>query len=127
MIGRFSNLGDYRGLFSFKDFAVCLGGGALALVAWILGENGWGFWAGAFALAAVAINGAPIVVEAAKGVMERRVNVDELVSIAIVASILQGELLTAAVVSFIMTLGALVEEAVRAKESALLKRFPIYP
>ena len=112
MIGRFSNLGDYRGLFSFKDFAVCLGGGALALVAWVLGESGWGFWAGAFALAAVAINGAPIVVEAAKGVMERRVNVDELVSIAIVASILQGELLTAAVVSFIMTLGALVEEAV---------------
>ena len=75
MIGRFSNLGDYRGLFSFKDFAVCLGGGALALVAWILGENGWGFWAGAFALAAVAINGAPIVVEAAKGA--RTIKVDE--------------------------------------------------
>jgi Cd2+/Zn2+-exporting ATPase len=112
MIGRFSNLGDYRGLFSFKDFAVCLGGGGLALVSWIVGENGWAFWAGALALAAVAVNGVPIVIEAGKGVMERRVNVDELVSIAIVASLLQGEFLTAAVVSCIMTLGALVEEAV---------------
>ena len=113
MIGRFSNLGQYRGLFSLKDFAGCLAGGGLALAAFVLGQAGGPVWlATVLALGAVAVNGLPIVVEAAKGVMERRVNVDELVAIAIVASLLQGEVLTAAVVSFIMTLGALVEEAV---------------
>jgi len=113
MIGRFSSLGQYRRLFSFKDFAGCLAGGALALAAFVVGQAGGPVWlAVGLALGAVAVNGAPIVVEAAKGVMERRVNVDELVAIAIVASLLQGEVLTAAVVSFIMTLGALAEEAV---------------
>ena len=113
MIGRFSSLGDYRGLFSFKDFAVCLSGGGLALASFIVGQAGWPVWlAVALGLGAVAVNGLPIVIEAGKGVWERRVNVDELVSIAIVASLLQGEVLTAATVSFIMTLGALVEEAV---------------
>lgn len=113
MIGRFSSLGEYRGLFAIKDFAVCLAGGAVALAAFLVGQAGWPGWlAVVLGLVAVAVNGLPIVIEAAKGVMERRVNVDELVSIAIVASLLQGEVLTAAVVSFIMTLGALVEEAV---------------
>ncbi|MHC1788716.1 heavy metal translocating P-type ATPase [Solidesulfovibrio sp.] len=113
MIGRFASLGDYRGLFSFKDFAVCLSGGALALAAFVVGQAGGPTWlAVGLGLGAVAVNGLPIVIEAGKGVLSRRVNVDELVSIAIVASLLQGEVLTAATVSFIMTLGALVEEAV---------------
>ncbi|MFP5258343.1 MAG: heavy metal translocating P-type ATPase [Acidobacteriota bacterium] len=113
MIGRFSSLGDYRELFSFKDFALCLAGGGLALAAYLVGLSDWPAWlAMVLGLGAVAVNGLPIVIEAAKGVLERRVNVDELVSIAIVASLLQGEVLTAAVVGFIMTLGALVEEAV---------------
>lgn len=49
---------------------------------------------------------------AVKGLLERRMNVDELVAIALVASVLQGEFLGAAEVAFIMTLGTLVEEAV---------------
>jgi len=63
------------------------------------------------ALLSVAINGLPIIWEAVKGLAERTVNVDELVSLAIIASLIQGEFLAAAVVSFVMTVGGLIEEA----------------
>jgi len=56
------------------------------------------------------INGAPIIWGAVKGLIEREVNVDELVSLAIIASLIQGEFLTAAVVSFVMTFGGLIEQ-----------------
>jgi Cd2+/Zn2+-exporting ATPase len=63
------------------------------------------------ALFSVAINGLPIIWGAIKGLAERSVNVDELVSLAIVASLIQGEFLAAAVVSFVMTIGGLIERA----------------
>jgi Cd2+/Zn2+-exporting ATPase len=114
MIGRFSHIGDYKQLFSFRDFMLCGAGGLLALAGFIWDYLGVSpaWWGVAFALAAAAINGLPIVFEAAKGLWNRQVNVDELVSLAIVAALLQGEFLTAAVIGFIMTLGALVEEAI---------------
>ena len=59
----------------------------------------------------MAINGLPVITGAIEGLMERRVNVDELLSLALVACLLQGELLTAAVVSTVMVLGSLIEEA----------------
>jgi Cd2+/Zn2+-exporting ATPase len=65
----------------------------------------------ALALASVALNGAPIIWGAIQGLLERKVNVDELVSLAIIAALLEGEFLTAAVVSFVMVLGALIEQA----------------
>ncbi|MES9994517.1 heavy metal translocating P-type ATPase [Desulfovibrio aminophilus] len=114
MIGRFARLGSYKELFDIKELASCLAGGALALGAFILeGRPGFPAWLPlALASASVLGNGLPIVLGALRGLRERRMNVDELVSIALVASVLQGEVLSAAVVAFIMTLGALVEEAV---------------
>ncbi|EFL52126.1 heavy metal translocating P-type ATPase [Solidesulfovibrio fructosivorans JJ]] len=113
MIGRFSSLGAYKGLFTLREFYRCLSGGGLALAAFIVGQAGGPLWlAMLLGLASVVVNGAPIVIEAARGLYERRVNVDELVSLAIVASLIQGEVLAAAVISFIMTLGSLIEEAV---------------
>ena len=113
MIGRFAHLGRYHGLFRFREFLPCLAGGGLALVSFgIARAGGSPTWALVTALAAVAVNGAPIVFGAARGLWERQVNVDELVSLALLASLIQGEVLTAAVISFIMTLGSLVEEAV---------------
>jgi Cd2+/Zn2+-exporting ATPase len=113
MIGRFSSLGAYRGLFSLREFYWCLAGGGLALAGFLAdrpqGPHGWAWLLG---LASVAVNGLPILIEAGRGLLARRVNVDELVSLAIVASLAQGEVLSAAMVSFIMTLGALVEEAI---------------
>ncbi|MDX9964659.1 HAD-IC family P-type ATPase [Desulfobacter postgatei] len=65
----------------------------------------------------ILINGVPIIIEAVKGIAQRQVNVDELVSIAIIACIANGNFLEAAVVSAIMVAGALMEEAV--SDSAL--------
>ncbi len=114
MIGRFARLGSYKELFDIKALLLCLLGGGLALAA--LAAASWALspaWLpDGLALAALGINGLPIVWQAVKGLAERRVNVDELVSLAIVACVLQGELLTAAAVGFIMTLGSLAEEAI---------------
>jgi Cd2+/Zn2+-exporting ATPase len=114
MIGRFSKLGTYQELLERRALVLCLLGGALAVVAGLWQWRGLSpeFAGAVLALAAVAINGVPIIIGAAKGLWERRVNVDELVSIAIIATLFQGEFLSAALISFIMTLGALVEELI---------------
>ncbi|MFP4307588.1 MAG: heavy metal translocating P-type ATPase [Desulfococcaceae bacterium] len=118
MIGRFAHPGAYRDLFEWKDILRVFGGGLLALIGWLidLGEPAPSALGTALVIASVAINGLPIVWEAIQGLMNREVNVDELVSLAIIASLVAGEFLGAAVVSFVMVLGALVEEA--AGESA---------
>ena len=77
MIGRFSSLGAYKGLFALKEFVLCLAGGGLAVAAFILQPaSGLSWPAVLLGLASVAINGLPIIVGAVRGVMERRVNVD---------------------------------------------------
>ncbi len=114
MIGRFSKLGEYHELFQKREVLQCLAGGLLALAAYIWEAQGLApAWVGlALGLAAVALTGLPIIWGAVQGLMERRVNVDELVALAITASLIQGEVVTAAVVGFIMALGSQVEEAI---------------
>ncbi len=114
MIGRFASPGAYKDLVDLTKFSSCALGGMLALAAWLWGHFGWqpAYPATALALASVAVTGLPIVWGAVLGLFKRRLNVDELVSLAIVASVVQGEFLTAAVVAWIMTLGSLVEEIV---------------
>ncbi|NCC26168.1 MAG: cation-translocating P-type ATPase [Deltaproteobacteria bacterium] len=113
MIGRFSKLGVYQELFRSRDFYVAFGAGLLALIGYLIdyGHPSPSANGTAFALMSVTINGLPIVWGSVKGLAERSVNVDELVSLAIVASLIQGEYLAAAVVSFVMTIGALIERA----------------
>jgi Cd2+/Zn2+-exporting ATPase len=113
VIGRFSNLSVYRELARSRDFYRIVVAGALALASylWDRGADEASLIGILLALGSVALNGIPIIWGAVRGVMERRVNVDELVSIAILASLFQGEFLTAAVVSFVMVFGALIEEA----------------
>ena len=113
MIGRFSKLGVYQELFRSRDFYIAFSAGLLALAGYIvdyssLSPSVYGI---ILALFSVAINGLPIIWGAIKGLAERTVNVDELVSLAIVASLIQGEFLAAAVVSFVMTIGGLIERA----------------
>ncbi len=112
MIGRFAKPGVYRELFRLRDFYVALAAGILALLSFIVdyGNGTPGRLGNGLAMLSVTINGGPIVFGAFKGVLRRRMNVDELVSIAIVASLVQGEFLTAAVVSFVMTFGGLIEQ-----------------
>lgn len=113
MIGRFSHQGVYQELLQSKEFHRTALAGVLALAGFLWDQNGFNplYVSTILALSAVALNGFPIVWGAIQGLLERRVNVDELVSIAIVASLIQGEFLTAAVVSFVMVLGSLIEQA----------------
>lgn len=113
MIGRFSHQGVYQELLQSREFHRTALAGVLALASFMLERNGPAplYVSNILALSSVALNGLPIVWGAIQGLMERRVNVDELVSIAIVASLIQGEFLTAAVVSFVMVLGSLIEQA----------------
>lgn len=113
MIGRFSNLGVYRHLLQSREFARVLLAGGLALGSYLWDsaygpETTVGF---VLASTSVVLNGLPILWGAFTGIMQRRVNVDELVSLAIIASLIQGEFLTAAVVSFVMVMGSLIEQA----------------
>ncbi|MCF8031936.1 MAG: cation-translocating P-type ATPase [Desulfarculaceae bacterium] len=113
MIGRFAHLGSYQELLKLKDFYIAGAGALLALASYLVdySQAAPSLLGSGLALAAVAVNGLPIVWGALKGLVRREVNVDELVSLAIVASLVQGEFLTAAVVSFVMTLGGLIEQA----------------
>ena len=112
MIGRFSKLGVYHELFSTRDFYVAMTGAIFAMVCFLIEKYAHAsvYYAQAFALISVAVNGLPIIWGAVKGLIEREVNVDELVSLAITASLIQGEYLAAAVISFVMTLGGLIEQ-----------------
>ncbi|KIX12477.1 heavy metal translocating P-type ATPase [Dethiosulfatarculus sandiegensis] len=113
MIGRFAQPGLKKELFQKKDFQVALLAGLLAFVSYALPwfgiEQKWLLIIPA--LVSVSLCGLPIILGALKGLLKGRINVDELVSLAIIASLWQGEFLTAAVVAFIMTMGGLLEEA----------------
>lgn len=112
MIGRFSKLGVYQELIRLRDFYIAFSAAILALLSFLVdyGAGSPSLAGNLFALVSVAVNGFPIIWGAARGILSREVNVDELVSLAIVASLIQGEYLTAAVVSFVMTFGGLIEK-----------------
>lgn len=131
MIGRFSKFGVYEELLQSRDFAKLGMGAFLALAGFVVGKfipPEQIIVSEVLVLASVAINGLPVIFGAVRGVLEKRVNVDELLALAIIACLLNGELLTAAVVSTIMVLGALVEEATaesaRKSIQALIKISP---
>ena len=114
MIGRFATLGVYRELLQHEEFLKVGCGALLALVGSLVGRLGgpsWELLGQGMILASVAVNGLPVILGAVRGILERRVNVDELLALAILACLIGGEWLTAAVVSTIMVLGALIEEA----------------
>ncbi len=129
MVGRFRDLSVYTEIFKSRDFARILVGAALIPAGyWLVGVDGGGLpvsipgplralFEGTTPLSllllfSVALNGLPIIAGAIRGIVEKKVNVDELVSIAIVACLLTGNLLEAALISLIMVLGAFIEEAV---------------
>jgi Cd2+/Zn2+-exporting ATPase len=131
MIGRFTKLGVYEELLLSRDFFKVGFGASLALAGFLLGkfiQPEQIIISHALILGSVAINGLPVIVGAVKGILEKRVNVDELLALAIIACLLNGEFLTAAVVSSIMVLGALIEEATaesaRKSIQALIKISP---
>jgi Zn2+/Cd2+-exporting ATPase len=130
MIGRFTRLGMYEDLLKSGDFIKVSCGALLALIGFLIGRYAPDqiVLSQGLILASVAINGLPIIIGAVKGLLARRVNVDELLALAIIACLLGGEFLTAAIVSSIMVFGALIEEATadsaRQSIQALIKVAP---
>ncbi len=114
MIGRFpqTRLGVYKELAHSKQFYRVVFAGVLALASylWDRGSASPSVAGTSLAVASLVLNGLPIIWEALKGLIKRQTNVDELVSLAIIACVIQREFLTAAFVSFVMVLGGLIEE-----------------
>jgi len=69
-------------------------------------------WAHAAAIAATIVCGREMVIGAVTGVLSGKLNVAELVTLAIIASLTIGEYLVAAEVALIMTVGGYLEERV---------------
>lgn len=117
MIGRYADLNVYREIFKSHDFYKVMMGSSLipaALVAQSMEFRLLSFLTlkDLLLLASILINGFPIILNALKGVVNRQVNVDELVSVAVIACVINGNFLEAAIVSAIMVFGTLIEEAV---------------
>jgi Cd2+/Zn2+-exporting ATPase len=104
-------LNRYRYVLISKEFIITASAGVLILLSVILSLAGAPFWMHtSFAMAAIAVGGIPIAFDAIKGLFQRQVNVDELVTIAIVASTIYQEYLSAAFVAFMMLFGKILED-----------------
>ncbi|OPY59304.1 MAG: putative cadmium-transporting ATPase [Pelotomaculum sp. PtaU1.Bin035] len=111
MIGRFASPRQFHELLNLKEFYLTFAGALLITASFILEKSRpEPIFPALLALAAIAVLGGPIIWGAAKGLWAREMNVDELVSLAMVASVVIGEYLSAAVVAFIMVLGSLLEK-----------------
>lgn len=133
MIGRHSDVTVYRELFRSEDFIKAFLGAVLIPLSFFLPRTqfvpslNFGLLDLALLLS-IAVNGLPIIVGAVKGVCNKAINVDELVSIAVIACVLNGNYLEGAVVSAIMVFGSLVEEAVSdSARNAIRKLVEITP
>ena len=102
----------HREVWSSWDFLAAAITGTLIAVSWLIGlaDLSLPWLAPAVGLAAVAVGGATIALGALRGLMQRRFNVDELVTIAIVAAVIAGEYLSAGLVAFMMLFGKALED-----------------
>jgi len=101
----------YRYILSSKEFIITSFTGVLILISAILSLTGASFWIHtSLAIIATIAGGISIALGAIKGLLKRQVNVDELVTIAIIASVIYGEYLSAAFVAFMMLFGKILED-----------------
>lgn len=116
MVGRFADTSVYKEIFRSRDFIRVSLGTLLIPAALLTGGPFPTFLtlgvSSLLLLLSIALNGLPIIWEALRGVVKRQLNVDELVSLAVIACIVDGSYLEGAVVSAIMVVGALAEEGV---------------
>jgi Cd2+/Zn2+-exporting ATPase len=110
VIGRYKERGVYRQLLQMREFYLVTAGIIFLVLSFAFGKKGSVWLPDFFALCSLVILGGPIVLDAARGVLRKKLNVDELVSLAIMACVLIGEYFPAAVVALVMVLGSLLEE-----------------
>jgi Cd2+/Zn2+-exporting ATPase len=112
----------YRPILTSRDFLVAAATGLLALASWVaLLVGGPAAAVNALGLAAALIGGALIAGDAVGGVMRGKLNVDELVTIAIIAAIFVQEYLGAALVAFMMLFGKVLEDVTAARADRALE------
>ena len=113
---RASFWGTYREALTSSDFLFAALTLVLTLVSWGIylagGEEPIVRWTG---IAAALAGGLPIAYGAIKGLLAREMNVDELVTIAIIASIVVGEYWGASLVAFMMLFGKVLEDVTAAR------------
>ena len=114
----------YRGALTSADFLFAVLTALLTLASWLL------FLAGGppavvagLGIAGALAGGIPIAVGALRGLLAREMNVDELVTIAIGASIYVGEYWGAALVAFMMLFGKVLEDVTAARAEQALEGF----
>lgn len=111
MIGRFAQPGTFRELLTIREFYLTSAGALLIAASYFTERiHANQLISVIFALVALIILGGPIIWGALTGLLARQSNVDELVSLAMIASVAIGDYLTAAVVAFIMVLGSTLEK-----------------
>src|SRR5512142_1520911 len=91
----------YKTVLSSREFIITASTGVLVLASSIVGLfRSASVPATILALAAVAVGGIPIVIGAIGGLVHHETNVDELVALAIIASVIFKEYLSAGFVAF---------------------------
>ncbi len=102
----------YEKVLRTPEAALVIISGLLILMSWLIQLTNVGptWLSPAVALIAAVLAGWPILGWAWEGVKEKQINADQLVIIALVASVIAREYIAAAIVAFIMILGGLLEE-----------------
>jgi Zn2+/Cd2+-exporting ATPase len=101
----------YKSVIASREFIITATTALLVLSSAIVGLfKSASVVATVLALAGVAVGGVPIIVGAIRGLIHREMNVDELVAIAIVASVIFKEYLSAGFVAFMMLFGKILED-----------------
>ncbi|MDP3878848.1 MAG: cation-translocating P-type ATPase [Dehalococcoidales bacterium] len=112
----------YQTVLTSQEFIITATTALLLLVSVSLDLAGTGYWVyTSVALAAVAVGGIPIIISAIKGLLQRQMNVDELVAIAIIASVIFEEYLSAGFVAFMMLFGKILEDFTAARAKTALE------
>ena len=113
---------QYWPVLASRDFVAALLTGTFALISWIISLAGVpDVWSTGLGLTAALVGGSVIAVGAVRGLLSRQMNVDELVTIAMVASIAVGEYLGAALVAFMMLFGKVLEDLTAARAEAAIE------
>ena len=112
----------YRVALTSTDFLFAVLTALLTLASWLLSlAGGPPAVVAGLGIAGALAGGIPIAVGALRGLLAREMNVDELVTIAIGASIVVGEYWGAALVAFMMLFGKVLEDVTAARAEQALE------
>lgn len=102
----------YQEVLATPEAALVVISGVLILASWLIQITGVGpaWLSPAAAMIAAALVGVPIFKGAWAGIKAKKINADQLVTMALIASVIAREYIAAAIVAFIMILGGLLEE-----------------